>query len=97
MTTVVNKHKDRYDTYIGRGSVYGNPFIISKDNTREAVLLNFTKYFYDKVDKDPEFKKQVLLLKDCRLGCFCKPEACHGDIIAEYVNNYWTKVEAVVS
>lgn len=23
-----------------------------------------------------------------RLGCFCKPHACHGDIIANYLNKF---------
>ncbi|MCG6418638.1 DUF4326 domain-containing protein [Vibrio fluvialis] len=23
-----------------------------------------------------------------RLGCFCKPDDCHGDIIAEFLNSY---------
>jgi hypothetical protein len=23
-------------------------------------------------------------LKDKRLGCFCKPKACHGDVLKKY-------------
>lgn len=32
-------------------------------------------------------KIQYLVKTGDRLGCFCKPNACHGDVIAEYVNN----------
>jgi hypothetical protein len=23
-----------------------------------------------------------------RLGCFCKPALCHGDVLADYLNSY---------
>jgi hypothetical protein len=26
-----------------------------------------------------------MALKGKRLGCFCKPLACHGDVIKEYI------------
>lgn len=38
MCTVVNKYKEEYDIYIGRGSRWGNPFVIGKDGTREEVI-----------------------------------------------------------
>ena len=41
MCTVVNKYKEYYDIYIGRGSPYGNPFVIGKDVTREEVIEKF--------------------------------------------------------
>ncbi|MFA0332436.1 DUF4326 domain-containing protein [Vibrio cyclitrophicus] len=25
---------------------------------------------------------------DKRLECFCKPEACHGDVLADYLNSW---------
>ncbi len=31
-------------------------------------------------------KEDVLALKGKTLGCHCKPAACHGDVIAEYLN-----------
>jgi Domain of unknown function (DUF4326) len=38
------------------------------------------------LNKDPEFKRRILALKGKRLGCFCQPEACHGDVIADWLN-----------
>jgi hypothetical protein len=47
------------------------------------------KFSYD-FERDllpTQLKKQdVLQLAGKRLGCHCKPLACHGDILADYVN-----------
>ena len=89
MTTVVNIYKDRYDQYIGRSGkgqdgYFGNPF---SNKTRRENIEDFEVYFFNRIKKDPEFKRRVLELKDKKLGCFCKPQACHGDVIANYLNN----------
>ena len=41
MTKVVNKYHENYDVYIGRGSKWGNPFVIGKDGDRG--LISYTK------------------------------------------------------
>lgn len=84
-TTVVNKRYDFCDVYIGRGSLFGNPFIIGKDGDRFTVISKYKKWFIEKL-KNPDFKKQIMKLKNKKLGCFCKPKMCHGDIIASYLN-----------
>ena len=94
MTTVVHKSKP-FGVYIGRQysvlpqSPYANPFHIGKDGDRAEVLLKFAEWWYA-----PE---QVALRARARnelpyrvLGCWCKPKACHGDIIAGYVN--WREI-----
>jgi len=88
-TTVVNKRKepDGSYTYIGRGSPFGNPFSIGQDGNRDQVIEKYKIYFYDKIDNDPVFADQVLRLTGERLGCFCAPHACHGDIIKEYLDS----------
>lgn len=85
-TTVVNKRYNSYDVYIGRGSPFGNPFIIGKHGTRTEVIEQYRDYFFDKLMFDHEFSEAVNELKGKCLGCFCKPQACHGDIIAEYLD-----------
>jgi hypothetical protein len=85
-TTVVNIKKNKnYDVYIGRGSPWGNPFKIGI-YTREEVISKYKEYFYEKI-KDLNFRKSVLYLKGKVLGCYCHPLPCHGDIIANYLNN----------
>jgi hypothetical protein len=91
LTKVVNLRKEVYDVYIGRrgkgfDGYFGNPFVIGQDGNRKEVLEKYRKYFYDRIEKDPEFKKQIQNLKEKALGCFCVPQSCHGDIIVEYLN-----------
>ena len=86
-TTVVNKYKSQFDVYIGRPSVYGNPFVIGKDGDRDSVISKFRDYFANRIAKDYQFKSDVLKLRGKRIACFCAPRACHGDVIAEYLNN----------
>ena len=82
------KKTKEYDAYIGRRGYgywdtdvyFGNPFEIGKNGTREDVIQKFRDYFNDRIVKDIEFKRRVLELNGKRLGCFCKPLACHGDV-----------------
>lgn len=79
-TTVVNKRSSSFDVYIGRGSIWGNPFVIGADGTREDVIAKFETYFLS----SEYLQSQVGELAGKRLGCFCAPLACHGDVLARY-------------
>lgn len=104
MIQVVNKYKhkpstDFTDVYIGRGSVYGNPYTHltnSKFNdvtivaSREESISKYKDWFYKELETNPSFKTSVESLKEIvnlNLVCFCKPQQCHGDIIKEYLDN----------
>ena len=92
MTEVVNLKTDKYDKYIGRGSTFGNPYRIGdpkegKDGTREEVVAKYKEWFYYKIKRYELFRIAILNLKGKRLGCFCKPLACHGDVIKEYLDS----------
>jgi hypothetical protein len=77
---VVNrKKKEPFDIYIGRPSKWGNPFVIGKDGTREEVIIKYRKWLLS----NPELLKQLPELNGKTLGCWCKPLACHGDVIKE--------------
>lgn len=88
-TVVVNLRRETYDVYIGRAEgergVYGNRFEIGRDGTREEVIRLFRIDFYQRLHFEPGFLEKVLLLEGKRLGCFCKPLACHGDIYVEFL------------
>lgn len=86
-TIVVNKRVETWDIYIGRGSPFGNPFEIGKDGNRDEVIEQFRDYFAYKIAHHEGFRDQVMALAGKRLGCFCKPAACHGDVIKEYIDN----------
>jgi Domain of unknown function (DUF4326) len=90
-TVVVNINKESFDVYIGRAGrgqdgYFGNPFRIGHEINREDAVQKFQKYFAERIGKDPEFKRRVFALKGKRLGCFCKPKACHGDVIAGWLS-----------
>jgi hypothetical protein len=92
MTTVVNQSKSLYDVYIGRGSIFGNPYEIGIDGTRAEVLERYKKWF-DFMIRDAIFLRELDQLEGKVLGCFCKPELCHGDIIAGFLNEReWNKI-----
>lgn len=81
---VVHCKKNKYDVYIGRGSKWGNPFIIGVDGTREVVIQKYKKW----IKKKPELLKDLPELKGKILGCYCAPKACHGDILIELIKEY---------
>jgi hypothetical protein len=85
-TKVVNIKKEKYDVYIGRPSIYGNPFKIGIDGNREEVIKKYKEWFDKQIQTNIIFKRKIHSLKGKILGCFCKPLSCHGDIIAEYLN-----------
>ena len=79
MTRVVHCKKEQYDCYIGRPSKWGNKFVIGKDGTREEVVQKYKEW----VLQQPELMASLHELKDKTLACWCKPLACHGDVLAE--------------
>ena len=82
---VVNLKKEPCDVYIGRGSIFGNPFEIGKDGNRKEVIEKFRKWlFYS--DEAEEVRREIPTLKGKVLGCFCKPKKCHGDILLKIAN-----------
>ena len=82
-TTAVNKYKEAYDIYIGRGSKWGNPFQMKNksEEERDRVCNEYENWFYT-----TDLINDILELKGKKLGCFCKPARCHGDFLAKMVN-----------
>ena len=86
-TTVVNVNTDQCDVYIGRRTIYGNPFILGKDGDRKEVLKKFKVYFYARIASDESYEREVNSLREKRLGCHCKPKSCHGDVYVNYLES----------
>lgn len=72
--------------YIGRGSPYGNPFVIGKHGTRTEVIQKFRDHLFS-VLHDEEVQKELLQLDGKDLVCFCKPAPCHGDVLIEAIRH----------
>jgi hypothetical protein len=80
--------------YIGRGSYWGNPHSMYDNNMdddrddRDEVIRKYKYDFdYDKFPNKKGYKDKSVELSGKKLGCFCKPYACHGDVIADYLNS----------
>ena len=82
MTQIVNKKHSNYDVDIGRPSIWGNPYIIGRDGDRATVVAKYKEHFLGSFHL-----KQLATekLKGKVLGCYCKPEACHGDVIVDFL------------
>lgn len=88
---VVHFQKEPYDIYIGRPSKWGNPFTHKEDTKAEFVLPS-------REDAIEAYREWITngdgkhLLNDLHelegkvLGCWCSPNACHGDVLIELVN-----------
>ena len=89
ITKVSNKDNgDSYDVYIGRGTLWGNPYQMGKEGTRDEVIAKFSYDFERRFLKLPEkFDENIEKLRGKTLGCHCKPAACLGDVIANYLNS----------
>jgi hypothetical protein len=72
--------------YIGRPSIWGNPFHIDNNDptkTRELAVEAHKKWLFN--GPNPVLNK-IPQLKGKDLVCYCAPLACHGDILLEIAN-----------
>lgn len=82
-TPVVHCKRAPFDVYIGRPSLWGNPFIVGPDGTRAQVIARYEAW----LRAQPTLVAQVKAeLRGKILGCWCAPLACHGDVLARIAN-----------
>jgi hypothetical protein len=96
MTEIVNLRTDKFDVKITRHprlgvteppnfGCFGNPYPVEQFG-REECIARYREYFYHRVEHDEPFRLAVLSLQGKKLACFCKPLACHGDIIKGWLD-----------
>lgn len=83
---MVNGKRPKYDIYIGRElnypkatfvkSKWANPTSV-KEYGRDQCLEFYEEY----IKNTPELYNSLHELEGKILGCWCKPEACHGDVL----------------
>ena len=81
MGLVVHCKREPYDVYIGRPSIWGNPFVIGVDGDRDCVIRLYEEY----VRGSPELMKSLPELEGKILGCWCHPLPCHGDVLVKLI------------
>lgn len=98
-TTVVNLKGHRGDpeyadvVYVGRpmhrggwhlaDSELASPFRPGPDGTREEVLAKYREHLLSR----PDLLALLPDLRGKRLGCWCVPELCHAQVIAEIADH----------
>ena len=83
-TRVVHCKREKFDVYIGRPSKWGNPFLIPRDGDRKEVIAKYHHW----ISTEPELLASLDELRGKRLGCYCAPQACHGDVLATLADSW---------
>lgn len=69
--------------YVGRGTPWGNPYVINIHGDREQVCKLFESYLENRPHLVARIKRE---LKGKNLVCSCKPARCHGDTLLRIAN-----------
>jgi hypothetical protein len=86
--------------YVGRPTPLGNPFALPKvhtDQQRQDCIAKYRVWLLDKLQDTnspqykafEELKAQFLRQKSLMLICWCRPLACHADVIRELLLEWW--------
>ena len=93
--SVVNWKSDAFDIYIGRhvpdgptdvpskDCIYGNPFVLHNVDDvaeRAQVIAQYEKWLLSSEQRELVDRAKTQLPGKV-LGCWCKPKACHGDVL----------------
>lgn len=76
---MVHCKKEPYDVYVGRPSIWGNPFPLERESERLAVYYKYKEWLLTQ----PELLRQIPSLRGKVLGCWCAPKLCHGNLLAD--------------
>ncbi|HEY1298122.1 MAG TPA: DUF4326 domain-containing protein [Chloroflexota bacterium] len=82
MTRVVHLRREPYDVRIDRPSKWGNPYRMPEDGDRATVIAKYRDYILS----EPALLAALPELRGRALGCWCKPLACHGDVLVELLD-----------
>jgi hypothetical protein len=85
---VLNKYCDEIPTnavWVGRPSVFGNPYRLYREPQRREVIESYRAYFAERIKTDLEFRRSVESLRGRDLVCVCAPKECHADVILAYL------------
>lgn len=96
-TVRVHCKRAAYDIYIGRPSIWGNPYTHYKDKdtkaefiveTREEAVKKYREYITE--GEGRHLLEKLPSLSGKTLGCWCMPDkSCHGDILIELIEDWY--------
>ena len=56
--------------------------------SQDAAIFAFEQRFRQKLSQNPELIEKLVGLRDKTLGCWCKPKACHCDVLLKLADEY---------
>lgn len=91
-----------WDVYIGRAcpragdprahvsSAFRNPYSIDRRRfiSREEAVRRYEDYLRLSLSTGDVTIEDLSALKGKRLGCWCKPEPCHGDVLIKLIEEF---------
>lgn len=69
---------------IDRGSVFGNPFVLDQDGTRDDVCNAYKDHY---LPHKPSIIKALPSLAGKVLICHCYPQRCHGESLIDLIDS----------
>ncbi len=82
-TTVVHLKRDAsWTVRIDRQTRWGNPFRVDVHGTRTEVIAAYRQWLWQQIKDKTISLEELAGLHGEVLGCWCKPKACHGDVLA---------------
>jgi hypothetical protein len=84
-TVVCSRTQFDYDVYIGRPSIWGNPYVVGSLTSAEAV-----RRYRAHVLSSPSLLTLLPTLRDKVLACPCRnagtSRPCHGNVLVELID-----------
>ena len=87
--------------YVGRGTRWGNPFVVGKDGTASECVAKFIKQLFPYRHRPPENTLENFYISEANLedayrdlrgknlACWCKPgDDCHADALLIIANDF---------
>ncbi len=87
--TVLNKHHGNIPAdavYIGRGSYWGNPFVIDENTDRNKACDLYEASLKVAIDQGDLTAEELATLHGKDLVCFCAPARCHGHTLEAFAS-----------
>ena len=82
------------EVYIGRGTKWGNPYVIGADGDRTTVIKKYKRWLF--MEATWLVFEARAELRNRSLVCWCAPEPCHGDVLNHIANcdeNEWRRIQ----
>jgi len=85
MKTCIPPWGQEGDVRIDRATKWGNPYPITDTTSRSDVLFRYVFYLRNAIESGELNIAELSTAK--RLGCWCKPRPCHGDILKKAIED----------